>query len=149
MAKRLFIVFALLLAAAFGMLGGGLFPDRGDAPLSKSVSSGDEILARLFSERKSSVQVQGSGVVRKVLPDDRDGSRHQRFIVSLATGQTVLVAHNIDQAPRVEGLRKGDPVEFCGEYEWNPQGGVIHWTHRDPSGVHMEGWVRHNGRIYR
>jgi hypothetical protein len=32
--------------------------------------------------------------------------------------------------------------------KWNPQGGVIHWTHHDPAGRHLSGWVKHNGRTY-
>jgi hypothetical protein len=83
-----------------------------------------------------------------VLSDDNDGSRHQRFILRLATGESLLVAHNIDLAPRVTGLQVGDTVSFNGEYEWNERGGVIHWTHHDPRGSHVGGWVEHNGRRY-
>ena len=90
----------------------------------------------------------GEGRVTRTLSDDREGSRHQRFIVRLATGQTILIAHNIDLAPRVEGLKVGDTVEFSGEFESNPQGGVVHWTHRDPEGRHVAGWIRHDGRTY-
>ena len=85
----------------------------------------------------------------RLLPDDNDGSRHQRFILQLASGQTLLVAHNIDVAGRIDSLRVGDRVEFSGEYEWNPKGGVIHWTHHDPRGRHEAGWIRHGGKTYR
>lgn len=90
----------------------------------------------------------GEGRVSRLLPDDDDGSRHQRFIVTLATGQTVLIAHNVDLAPRVANLKVGDAVEFSGEYESNPRGGVVHWTHRDPRGRHAAGWIRHGGVTY-
>ncbi|MDH3989098.1 MAG: DUF3465 domain-containing protein [Gammaproteobacteria bacterium] len=93
-------------------------------------------------------QAQGSGTVTRVLPDDNDGSRHQRFILQLASGRTLLVAHNIDLAPRVAGIRPGDKVDFYGEFESNPQGGVIHWTHHDPNGQHVGGWLKHKGRTY-
>ncbi len=66
----------------------------------------------------------------------------------MPSGQTVLFAHNIDLAPRLNGLKVGDRVEFHGEYEWNAKGGVIHWTHRDPLGRHEPGWLKHNGRRY-
>ena len=108
----------------------------------------DRLLERLYQDRRGGVQVQGSGTVARVLPDDSKGSRHQRFIVELPTGQTLLIAHNIDLAPRIEDLDRGDLVEFFGEYEWNPEGGVIHWTHRDPSEKHVPGWLEHKGKKY-
>ena len=82
------------------------------------------------------------------MKDDNEGSRHQKFILELSTGQTVLVAHNIDLARRVENLAQGDKVAFYGEYVWNEKGGVIHWTHHDPRGRHVGGWLKHNGITY-
>ena len=114
----------------------------------RSLSRSDEILARAFEQRLSNIQVEGQGVVRKLLSDDNDGRRHQRFILELASGQTLLMSHNIDLAPRVEGLSKGDAVSFYGEYDWNDKGGVIHWTHHDPRKRHPAGWIKHQGRIY-
>ena len=100
------------------------------------------------SEWRSGQQVRGAGEVIRVLSDDNDGSRHQRFIVRLRSGRTLLVAHNIDLAPRVPAIRAGDTVSFNGEFEWNEKGGVIHWTHRDPQNRHEAGWIEHNGRKY-
>jgi hypothetical protein len=114
----------------------------------RAFSGSDEALARAFAQRTSNVQVEGQGVVRKVLADDNDGSRHQRFIVALASGQTLLISHNIDLAPRLVGLSTGDLVSFSGEYEWNAKGGVVHWTHRDPGKRHPDGWIKHNSKLY-
>ncbi|MEK7738664.1 MAG: DUF3465 domain-containing protein, partial [Pseudomonadota bacterium] len=94
------------------------------------------------------VQVQSIGRVKAVLRDDNEGSRHQKFILALDNGLTVLVAHNIDLAPRIDNLRKGDTVEFFGEYEYSNQGGVMHWTHHDPKRRHQDGWLKHNGKTY-
>jgi hypothetical protein len=105
-------------------------------------------LQTLYANRQSNVQVSGVGTVKAILKDDLDGSRHQKFIIELPTGQTLLIAHNIDLAPRIEGLRQGDRVEFFGEYEWNAKGGVVHWTHHDPQGLHENGWLKHQGRLY-
>jgi hypothetical protein len=118
------------------------------APSTRTLSGSDEAFARAFEQHTSNVQVEGQGVVRRVLSDDNDGSRHQRFVVALSSGQTLLIAHNIDLAPRIVGLREGDIVSFRGVYEWNAEGGVIHWTHRDPSKRHPPGWIRHNGEVY-
>jgi hypothetical protein len=108
----------------------------------------DSQLGRAFKNGTSDVQVEGEGVVTRMLADDLSGSRHQRFIVSLASGQTVLIAHNIDIAPRIDGLQTGDSVRFYGEYVWNEKGGMVHWTHHDPEGRHVAGWLKHNGQIY-
>jgi len=40
------------------------------------------------------------------------GDRHQRFIIRVDSRQTVLVAHNIDIAKRIDELKKGDVVIF-------------------------------------
>ena len=110
--------------------------------------AGTEAIAAAYADQVSGLQVTGAGVVVKVLPDDNDGSPRQRFLLELPSGQTVLVAHNIDLAPRVPGLVGGDGVQFHGVYEWNPRGGVIHWTHHDPSGRHEVGWLRVQGQTY-
>ncbi|MDH5622345.1 MAG: DUF3465 domain-containing protein [Gammaproteobacteria bacterium] len=112
-------------------------PSTFDAPVTQSAS-----------QWRAGQQVSGTGTVSRVLPDDNDGSRHQRFILRLASGRTLLIAHNIDLAPRVPSLREGDTVSFYGEYEPNAQGGVIHWTHSDPAGRHAAGWLEHQGRRY-
>ena len=109
---------------------------------------GTHTAASAFAQGLSDVQISGSGRVIKTLPDDNHGSRHQRFILRLDDSQTLLVAHNIDLAPRLNGLKKGDSVAFYGEYEYNGQGGVLHWTHRDPKGRHADGWLEYQGRRY-
>lgn len=112
-----------------------------------SVAGGDGGIGELFLAERSDVVVTASGIVRKVLPDDNDGSRHQKLIVTLSTGATVLIAHNIDLAERVP-CDEGDLVKFRGEYEWSQQGGVIHWTHHDPAGRHQPGWIEYQGVRY-
>lgn len=105
-------------------------------------------LADAYTRRLQDVAVEASGRVINVLPDDNQGSRHQRFLLDTGLGHTLLVAHNIDLAPRIEGLQRGDVVQFKGEYVWNEKGGVVHWTHHDPKGRHPGGWLKHDGRTY-
>jgi len=111
-------------------------------------SNGVDNIKAAHEQRQSNVQVQGSGRVKAILRDDNDGSRHQKFILVLKNGLSILVAHNIDLAPKIPNLKKGDVVEFYGEYEYNPKGGVLHWTHRDPQSRHESGWLKHDGQIY-
>ncbi len=113
-----------------------------------SGSTDSAALAEAFRDRVSGLMLDTVGRVVKVLPDDREGSRHQRFILRVTDDHTVLVVHNIDLAPRVP-LSEGDVVDVRGQYEWNAKGGLIHWTHHDPAGRHAEGFIRHAGRTYR
>jgi hypothetical protein len=121
--------------------------NQSQRPIQSPINS-DAVIANAFANQLSNLQISGQGVVLKLLPDDNSGSRHQKFIVKLANGQTLLVAHNIDLAPRVSGLSKGDSVMFSGQYEWNANGGLLHWTHRDPDGSHPSGWLQHQGQTY-
>ncbi|EPO2912080.1 DUF3465 domain-containing protein, partial [Vibrio cholerae] len=104
-----FVAFLLVLTSCFSV----------------SLYANDAVLQQAYQSQQSDLQVQGFGQVAKVLPDDNDGSRHQKFILKLNSGQTLLVAHNIDLAPRIPNLKVGDSVEFYGEYEWNKKGGVL------------------------
>ncbi|MDX8161415.1 DUF3465 domain-containing protein [Acinetobacter pittii] len=149
-------VIILLIAAYFGLdLSGhkqnqspsSTIPaaQRNETTLS---NNGVDTVKAAYEQRQSNVQVQGSGRVKAILRDDNDGSRHQKFILVLKNGLSILVAHNIDLAPKISNLNKGDIVEFYGEYEYNPKGGVLHWTHHDPQGRHENGWLKHDGQIY-
>jgi hypothetical protein len=138
----------LLVAVAAPVLVLALAGCGGSASGGTSAARGDSTLGASYRDHAHDLQVRGSGTVIKVLTDDTDGGRHQRFILRLASGQTLLVAHNIDIAPRVESLRAGDVVAFNGVYEWNAEGGAIHWTHHDPDGDHAAGWLRLDGVTY-
>ncbi len=149
--KKLLLIIALVIAgyAGFNEFNGSLSSSETGAGIDvTSGNSGDATLARAVENQTSNLQVEGKGTVTRILADDTDGSQHQRFIIRLDSGQTLLVAHNIDVAPRIESLRAGDTVMFNGEYEWNAKGGVIHWTHHDPDGSHVAGWIKHAGQTY-
>ncbi len=113
-----------------------------------TATSSESDIANAYMQHSQDIQVMGEGEVVKVLSDDNQGSKHQRFILRVPEGFTVLVAHNIDLAPRVKNIAKGDKVSFYGEYVWNEKGGVVHWTHSDPRGRHVAGWLKHNGITY-
>lgn len=106
------------------------------------------VAASAYIQHLQDVHVEGEGRVVKVLPDDNDGSKHQRFILKTPENVTILIVHNIDLAQRVTNLTVGDTVYFSGEYVWNEKGGIVHWTHQDPRGQHVSGWLKHNGVEY-
>jgi len=141
--KKLLLVVVIIAA---GYIGWGQIDRPNDH--TGFTDQSDDALYSTFDERNSGNQVEGHGTVIRILPDDNEGSRHQRFILRLPSGQTLLITHNIDLAPRLSSLKDGDSVAFNGVYEWNSKGGVVHWTHHDPDGHHVAGWLKHNGQTY-
>jgi len=142
--RRFFILIAALLLT-------GLYSRY--PHLIHSIPGGNDVhrthsITAAYRGEKRHVQVTGEGVVLRILADDVQGIRHQKFILQLPSGLSLLVTHNIDLAPRIRDLHKGDRVSFAGEYIWNDKGGILHWTHKDPHGRHADGWLRHKGRIY-
>ncbi len=104
-------------------------------------------LSALYAAQANDVLVKFEADVVRILADDNQGSRHQKFIVE-NRGHTVLIAHNIDLAPRVP-VKVDDVVIIKGEYEWNDRGGVVHWTHHDPQKRRAGGWIELNGKKYK
>ncbi len=144
------------LAAAYGLRRVGTAPQRPHlqpsaataAPLTTPARPGLVLsLAEAARSHAESAWVEGRGTVARKLPTDTKGTRHQRFLLRLADGTTVLVAHNLELAPSVP-LAVGDPVEVRGEYKWNDKGGILHWTHHDPKARHAGGWIRLAGKEY-
>ena len=104
---------------------------------------------RAYAERLSGVQVTVDGAVTRVLSDITGPSgTHQRFIIQVkGASQTVLIENNVDIGKRVP-LATGDDVVVHGEYVWNDQGGLIHFTHHDPAHTHEDGWIEVKGVRY-
>jgi Protein of unknown function (DUF3465) len=151
MMSRKLVALAVFLLAALGWYYNRpqdlRSPLDGPSAVLQTAPAGDQA-ARAFKDEADGRQITVQGTVDRVLPDDRDGSRHQRFVVRTSGGQTLLVAHNIDLAQRLDGLRPGDTVILCGEYVWNNHGGLMHWTHHDPGGRHAAGYIEWQGRRY-
>ena len=143
---RLALVAMVALAAAWY----GRHARFGEPP-----ETGVQTAANVVADREpdltreaSGTQLRVTGRVQRLLADDHEGSPHQKFIIATDRGITLLIAHNIGLAPRLEGIATGDTVEVQGEYEWNEKGGLIHWTHKDPQGKHMAGYIEWRGRRY-
>ena len=149
--KRIVRIVAALVLLLVGwlstQLGINLAPES-SSPSSAGTAQVDDALLRAIREHAEDVLVRSHGQVVKLLPDDDHPPRHQRFLVELGDGHTVLISHNIDLAPRVP-LREGQQVSFQGDYIWNEKGGVIHWTHHDPRNRRTGGWIEVDGKRYK
>lgn len=93
------------------------------------------------------VEVTCTLPVQKLLRDDTKGLPHQRFLLALSNGTTILVAHDTAMAPRVP-ISPGDLVTIHGEYIWNQKGGVLHWTHHTDTPRHEGGYIDFQGQRY-
>lgn len=130
-----------LFALFLGSLSAGWYLHQGRA-------AGPDVARTAFEQKWHGRVIDTGGVVTRILADDRDGSPHQRFVIRTNGGVSLLVAHNLALAPRLQGLAAGDAVALRGEYEWNSQGGIVHWTHDDPQGRHETGYIEWRGRRY-
>ncbi len=101
-----------------------------------------------LGKRDSGTWCDVGGQVVRLLSDDDEDERHQRFILNVRGRQSVLVAHNVDLADRVP-VSLGDRVTLRGLYEWNDLGGLIHWTHHDPMDIEDGGFIDHRDQRYR
>ncbi len=122
--------------------------ERRGSPAETAAPTDRHFITKLQQRGATDEPVIASGVIVKVLPDDNEGSRHQRFLVELSDGHVVKISHNIDLAPRIPNPREGDELTFKGDFEANELGGAVHWTHRDPRNRHEHGYLEHDGVRY-
>ena len=156
MKKWLFMLLAICIALSFAACRA---PNNAQAntqnqsteqvqPVSARANMDAGAITEAFGAHRNLPQVQGSGIVVKLLKDDTKGLQHQKFLLKISDNITILIAHNIDLAPRVDDIQEGDVIEFKGEYIYTPKGGTVHWTHKDPRGNHQPGYLKHNGKTY-
>jgi hypothetical protein len=107
----------------------------------------DASLVDAQNQHAKNVNVTATARVHRLLPDDRQGSPHQRFLLRTSTGSTVLVAHNISLAQYIP-LKEGDYVTVSGEFIWNEKGGVLHYTHHATNSRHRGGYIEYNRQKY-
>jgi len=140
-------VLARLLAWGASLLLVGCGAATGTA--APSMAADDAAIAADFQNQRSQVEVTADGIVVGTFPDRSSSTgRHEQFIIRLTSQNlTVEVEHNISIGKRVP-VKEGDRVVVHGEYIWNGQGGLIHFTHHDPQGTHQNGYIVDNGTTY-
>ncbi len=90
-------------------------------------------------------EVQGGATVVRLLGMRQgESGTHEAFLVRMQ-GRIVRIEDNVDITGPIP-LHRGEHVELRGQYECDD--GVIHWTHRDPGGRHMPGFIEADGRRY-
>jgi len=145
----------LLIAALFALQScqsapnqtGGDYSSVPSTAQSSNISYGDAQIIKAQNDHAIKVEVTVEAPVRKLLREDDEGLPHQKFLISLSNGTTILIAHDLKMADHVP-IQPGDIVRIHGEYIWNPRGGLIHWTHHTDTPYHEGGWIELNGRRY-
>jgi hypothetical protein len=139
---------ALALIVLFAQLGAGACTSPSPAATA-GVPTDNAAVKAAFERHAENVELTASGAVDRVLSDqDGPSGPHERFIVRLPdVGMTLLVEHNLSIAPRVP-VAVGEPVVVRGEYVWNAQGGLMHFTHHDPARSHEGGYIVYGGKRY-
>jgi Protein of unknown function (DUF3465) len=105
-----------------------------------------------WRDQRSYVEVDASGSVAQLLGTRVGPSgEHEGFLLHLrgaaGHGLTVKVEDNTDLTGPIP-LSEGESVDVRGEYIYDPRGGIIHYTHRDPSGRHAAGYIRAGNALY-
>lgn len=93
-----------------------------------------------------SVEVIASGTVAQLLGTSSSSSGEHEGFVLRRNAMTIRIEDNTSITGPIP-LSKGEPVSVQGQYECND--GVIHWTHRDPRGRHVGGYIEAGGKTYR
>lgn len=110
--------------------------------------SSDSDLIRAVSDQRRVDFVEGGNlVVSKLLPDDRSGLKHQKWVVRLSNGKEMEAVYNLDMCPRVP-IKVGDKIAMGGQFVWTTKGALLHWLHHDPRGNRPDGFVYAKGQFH-
>lgn len=117
----------------------------GPAGVPFAVDDGQIIQAQSQQARK--VELTVTAPIKKLLREEDYREPHQRFLLILSNGTTVLVANDLKYGTFAP-VQEGNVVRIHGEYIWNEKGGVLHWTHKSDEPNHESGYIDFNGMRY-
>jgi hypothetical protein len=110
----------------------------------------DAAVCRAYDSATSGIEVIAEGTVTRLL-GTRSGYRgaHEGFVLRLDSGcaLSVRVETNTGFTGPIP-LFQGERVIAKGEFDDDPDGGVIHWTHRAFGSHHPSGYIQAGGRTY-
>jgi hypothetical protein len=111
------------------------------------VKTGFTAVQDAYNYRQTGFMAEVDGTVARILMDDKEDPRNQKFTIRLTNGQMLLVIHDQEAAGRVP-VSVGDTVLVRGEYVWTEAGGTLRYTQRDYSPRRLHGWIDHRGERY-
>lgn len=114
--------------------------DRRGNPLDGSIDQ----VKQIMNTNSSRPQILVTGVVEKMLPEDKDGNPHQKYILNVQ-GIKLQIVSNLEFGRIPVAI--GATIEVCGEF-LKVGAGMVHWTHFDPHGGHPDGFSIMNGKLY-
>ena len=110
----------------------------------------DAALCRAIAARASGAEVIADGSVAGLLRTAvGESGPHEGFLLRLRSGcrATLRIETNIAFTGPIP-LRVGEQIVVKGEYDHDPDGDVIHFTHRELRGRHPGGYVEIDGTYY-
>lgn len=144
---RKYIVAGVLSVAAIALLGFSIAGQVWQAPSSYNPEPGFKVLADAYLNNESGMVAEVQGRITRLIMDQADGAREQKFVILGVSGQSLLVTHDLSRSERIP-VAVGDTVMVRGEYVWTEPGGMLEWTTRDIGSGDRHGWVEHKGKRY-
>jgi len=99
-----------------------------------------------FHRRRSGQWLTVSGTVKHGLSDAYGRYQHQRFILQCLNGMTILIVNDVGVGRRVP-IANHAQVAVRGQYVWDRQGGLVHFTHHG-NGGEPGGWILYGFRLF-
>ncbi|GAC1328213.1 MAG: hypothetical protein NVS2B16_00330 [Chloroflexota bacterium] len=102
--------------------------------------------ATAWTRHESRTWITVTARVVRLLPETYGRYEHQRFVVHCTSGRSILVTNDVSIGTRAP-IAAGATVTVHGEYIWNRQGGLVHFTHHSDSGG-PGGWILYRHKLY-
>lgn len=141
------IIAGFLSVVVIGLLGFGVASQVWQAPSSYNAEPGFRVLADAYVNKKSGMMAEVQGQVTRLIMDEDESAREQKFVIHAISGQSLMVTHDLSRSDRVP-VATGDEVIVRGEYVWTEPGGMLIWTTRDSGSGDRHGWIDHKGERY-
>lgn len=143
------VLLAIGFSLGFASVSQATYPKDHADFVNESAVRDDADLVRANRDRRQIHYLRASNMeVVKVMPDDTNGSEHQRFYVKLSNGDQVFAVYSLESGRQRVPIRTGVKVGLGGEYKWTRFGGLMHWLHEDVRDRRPDGYVELGGVRY-